>query len=108
MLEWWTNRSRLPSSGVMKPNPFSSLNHLTVPDGIWSPPPYLEVLLPRRWSLRIPRGLHLLFAARSCANDLSARHGSTAGAVSHAPRSGFTHGTHVILPRQMEDPMPIG
>src|SRR5215218_11436805 len=27
----WTNRSRPPSSGVMKPNPLSSLNHLTVP-----------------------------------------------------------------------------
>src|ERR671936_319856 len=26
-----TNRSRPPSSGVMKPNPFSSENHLTVP-----------------------------------------------------------------------------
>src|SRR3954468_11132530 len=31
MPEWWTNRSRLPSSGVMKPNPLSSLNHFTVP-----------------------------------------------------------------------------
>src|SRR5215210_9248271 len=27
----WTNRSRPPSSGVMKPKPLSSLNHLTVP-----------------------------------------------------------------------------
>src|SRR5947209_8723309 len=34
MLVWWTNRSRLPSSGVMKPKPFSSLNHFTVPVGI--------------------------------------------------------------------------
>src|SRR5437868_13432774 len=39
MLEWWTNRSRPPSSGVMKPKPFSSLNHLTVPLGMWSDPP---------------------------------------------------------------------
>src|SRR5256885_6376659 len=31
MLVWWTKRSLLPSSGVMKPKPFSSLNHLTVP-----------------------------------------------------------------------------
>src|ERR1039457_1706173 len=37
MLEWWTNRSRPPSSGVMKPKPFSSLNHLTVPVAIDSP-----------------------------------------------------------------------
>src|SRR5262245_2147750 len=29
--EKWTKRSRPPSSGVMKPKPFSSLNHLTVP-----------------------------------------------------------------------------
>src|SRR5579864_5996952 len=28
---WWTNRSFDPSSGVMKPYPFSSLNHFTVP-----------------------------------------------------------------------------
>src|SRR5690348_15620846 len=27
----WTNRSRPPSSGVMKPKPLSSENHLTVP-----------------------------------------------------------------------------
>src|SRR5947207_7049649 len=31
---WWTNRSFEPSSGVMKPNPFSSLNHFTVPLGM--------------------------------------------------------------------------
>ena len=33
----WTNRSRPPSSGVMKPKPLSSLNHLTVPVAIYSP-----------------------------------------------------------------------
>src|SRR4051795_865393 len=31
MPEWWTKRSLPPSSGVMKPKPFSSLNHFTVP-----------------------------------------------------------------------------
>src|SRR3954470_7359544 len=31
MPEKCTNRSRPPSSGVMKPKPFSSENHLTVP-----------------------------------------------------------------------------
>src|SRR4051812_18361476 len=31
MPEWWTNRSLPLSSGVMKPKPLSSLNHLTVP-----------------------------------------------------------------------------
>ena len=35
MLEKWTNRSFPPSSGVMKPKPFSSLNHFTVPVAIW-------------------------------------------------------------------------
>src|ERR1700759_4229946 len=30
-----TNRSRPESSGVMNPNPLSSLNHLTVPVAIW-------------------------------------------------------------------------
>src|SRR4051794_27360593 len=29
--EKWTNASLLPSSGVMNPKPFSSLNHLTTP-----------------------------------------------------------------------------
>src|SRR3954470_14691283 len=31
MALWWTKRSFVPSSGVMKPKPLSSLNHLTVP-----------------------------------------------------------------------------
>src|SRR5579875_2067395 len=43
---WWTNRSRPPPSGVMKPNPFSSLNHFTVPVGIPSCVPPL-LCLPR-------------------------------------------------------------
>src|SRR5690554_4470754 len=29
--EWWTKQSFDPSSGVTKPKPFASLNHLTVP-----------------------------------------------------------------------------
>src|SRR5579884_258645 len=37
MPEKWTNRSRPPSSGVMKPKPLSSLNHFTVPVAITSP-----------------------------------------------------------------------
>src|SRR5919107_2041320 len=32
--EKWTNASFPPSSGVMNPNPFSSLNHLTTPVAI--------------------------------------------------------------------------
>src|SRR5262245_16866992 len=28
---WWTKQSFCPSEGVMKPKPFASLNHLTVP-----------------------------------------------------------------------------
>src|SRR5574340_533976 len=31
MAEKWAKRSSPPSSGVMKPKPFASLNHLTVP-----------------------------------------------------------------------------
>src|SRR5688500_16662420 len=34
MPEKWTKRSRPPSSGVMKPKPLSSENHLTVPDAM--------------------------------------------------------------------------
>src|SRR5919204_5234482 len=32
--EWWTNTSLPPSAGVMKPYPFASLNHFTVPVAI--------------------------------------------------------------------------
>src|SRR5580765_2921163 len=31
MLLWWAKRSLPPSSGVMNPKPFESLNHFTVP-----------------------------------------------------------------------------
>src|SRR5690242_18999131 len=31
MAEWWTKQSFSPPSGVMKPKPLASLNHLTVP-----------------------------------------------------------------------------
>src|SRR5215218_10745594 len=34
MPEKWTNKSRPPSSGVMKPKPLSSENHLTVPEAM--------------------------------------------------------------------------
>jgi hypothetical protein len=33
---WWTKRSLPGSSGVMKPNPLSSLNHFTVPVAMFS------------------------------------------------------------------------
>src|SRR2546423_12161581 len=42
MLLWWTKRSLLPSSGVMKPKPFSSLNHLTVPVAMYSSTAFLR------------------------------------------------------------------
>src|SRR3954471_20456936 len=37
MLLWWPKRSFDASSGVMKPKPFSSLSHFTVPVGICPP-----------------------------------------------------------------------
>src|SRR3954463_12244737 len=48
---WWTNTSLPPPSGVMKPNPFASLNHFTVPVAIdhshvapdWPPSLYMEL-----------------------------------------------------------------
>src|SRR3954447_8910679 len=59
----WTNRSRPPSSGVMKPKPLSSLNHLTVPVPItaiptcalsgWDrPSPVRRNLSRRKWRLQ--------------------------------------------------------
>src|SRR5947209_1580846 len=42
----WTNRSRPPSSGVMKPKPLSSLNHLTVPVAMYSPSPAFCPVVP--------------------------------------------------------------
>src|SRR6185437_5778858 len=47
MPEWCTNRSLDWSSGVMKPKPLSSLNHLTVPVAIAFPPASI-VLRARR------------------------------------------------------------
>src|SRR5207247_10507984 len=31
MAEWWTKQSFCPFSGVMKPKPFASLHHFTLP-----------------------------------------------------------------------------
>src|ERR671916_1319992 len=47
--EKWTNASLPPSSGVMNPKPFSSLNHLTTPVAIQHllvPTQMREVVLP--------------------------------------------------------------
>src|SRR4051812_16915263 len=38
MAEKWTKTSALPSSGVMKPKPFSPLNHFTVPCAMFLSP----------------------------------------------------------------------
>src|SRR4051794_13891952 len=38
--EKWTNASLLPSSGVMNPKPFSSLNHFTTPVAIFDSAPH--------------------------------------------------------------------
>jgi hypothetical protein len=62
MAEWWTNRSLLPSSGVMKPNPLSLLNHFTVPFVRIGRSPCRAWVLPwvRAWvatdGLAAPRG----------------------------------------------------
>src|SRR6185312_1052759 len=50
----WTNRSRPPSSGVMKPKPLSSLNHFTVPVAIYSP--YAAIQAHRAAVPRAPTG----------------------------------------------------
>src|SRR5919206_4709311 len=39
--EKWTNASFPPSSGVMNPKPFSSLNHFTTPVAIPTPPHFI-------------------------------------------------------------------
>src|SRR4051794_30734744 len=54
MPEKWTNRSRPPSAGVMKPYPLSSLNHLTVPIAIWQEPPRSSGLRLRRLLVQRP------------------------------------------------------
>src|SRR5215204_7070987 len=45
MPEKWTNKSRPPSSGVMKPKPLSSENHLTVPEAMLNCPSPLPMVL---------------------------------------------------------------
>ena len=37
--EWWAKRSLPPSSGVMKPKPFSLLNHFTIPISFFNADP---------------------------------------------------------------------
>src|SRR4051794_19358874 len=44
---WWTKRSLPPPSGVTKPKPLSSLNHLTTPVAICLCPPWDAVLRTR-------------------------------------------------------------
>src|ERR1700759_4515831 len=103
MLVWWTNRSRLPSSGVMKPNPFSSLNHLTVPVGMGVSPPLLEVLLPRRCCF--PQGLHLRIHRSTIKRfGLVGGQGSTAAGKNTSPGLPTEHRSSSD---QMDDPLPV-
>ena len=53
---WWTKISSVPSSGTMKPNPFLTSNHLTVPD----------VMLSEKH--RIAKGVLILVASLLTAN----------------------------------------
>src|SRR5215216_3460650 len=48
MALWWTKRSLPPSSGVMKPKPLSSLNHLTVPVAMGADPSTGSLVLRTR------------------------------------------------------------
>src|ERR1043165_1648523 len=60
MFVWCTNRSLPPPSAAMKPNPFSSLNHLTVPVGM--KPVLLGLPATPEDVQPLPRGLQLHLA----------------------------------------------
>src|SRR6201995_280043 len=104
MLVWWTNRSRLPSSGVMKPKPFSSLNHLTVPVATGSP---LRSLKCYRGGVASPRACTCVFAEIPRGFGLSrgkvARHQAKSTPDRAASRAGYRSSSQ----RPMEDPIPI-
>src|ERR1700744_575060 len=104
MLVWWTNRSRLPSSGVMKPKPFSSLNHLTVPVATGSP---LRSLKCYRGGVASPRACTCVFAEIPRGFGLSRGKVARQQAKSTPDRAASRAGYRSSSERPMEDPIPI-
>src|SRR4051794_10607761 len=90
MLLWCTKRSFDPSSGVMKPYPFASLNHLTVPLAMKKHLPYCyervrKALRPNRTRSRLQASVAAIRPdplKRSPAGALSA--GASSLACSHS------------------------
>src|SRR4051794_32148256 len=86
---WWTKRSLPPSSGVTKPKPLSSLNHLTTPVAMMK-----NVLLRmctaarRLLKRRRPAGARTLLAPGGCPACTSPTVPTLADAVRPGPRSG--------------------
>src|SRR5688572_10335761 len=78
--EWWTKTSLEPSYGVMKPKPFASLNHFTLP-------------------LAMCTLLYFVNGYRSSAKHPAARRDWVAGTSILGVRS---HPTPPSLPRQSE------
>src|SRR5580698_4067823 len=79
---WCTNRSLSPSSGVMKPNPLSSLNHFTVPVGMWELLHGMFVLRRGGCCLELrPASACTAFAGLLCRPDAHDRSRSPPGCV---------------------------
>src|SRR3954466_6326233 len=77
---WCTNRSLPPSSGVMNPKPFASLNHFTVPFAI--------ALTPQAACIRASPRVPIFCLLSECAS----RDGRAKSCVRHyfAPPSGLS------------------
>src|SRR5947209_14328777 len=85
-----TNRSRPPSSGVMKPNPLSSLNHLTVPVAIYSPS------MPRTIGRVVPTAPRQI-AGNVAGTAAAARSAPLERGVAGTPRKEYLHGAAQVL-----------
>lgn len=70
--EWCTNKSSLPSSGTIKPYPFRSLNHFTVPVlTFFSPSAFLLAFHAKSSSFvrSIPRGRYRILLVKPLLNQ---------------------------------------
>ena len=87
----------------MKPNPFSSLNHLTVPVGMWSVPPGLKCCYRGGCAAHTPEP-----APASCRRSAAFRRGTYHDARGKGAIATLrTDRRHVII-WPMDDPMPLG
>src|SRR6185312_12133528 len=89
--EKWAKRSSPPPSGLMKPKPFESLNHFTVP---------VLIAFPFVRTLEVPQGRGQRHKERKAGTGVGRRHGMTSGTGVTAHRtSSLRRGLYAVSPR---------